>query len=193
VMGAELAYRAASRLGRRAATRCGSPRSAAVVAWCGMRGTVTLAAALALPAEFPHRDLILFTSFCVVVGTLVVQGLTLRPLVARLGLEDDGSVEAEVRLARKESAGAAFAALDGAGADDPGGQFLRRNYGARSGAADPDAATDLAPALRRAIAAERRRLLELRDEGMIGDDAFHRVEEELDWAELNAETMLRRE
>ncbi|HEX5870015.1 MAG TPA: cation:proton antiporter, partial [Longimicrobium sp.] len=69
-----------------------SARAAAVVGWCGMRGTVTLAAALALPtvehggAEFPYRDLIIVVAFGVVLGTLVVQGLTLRPLMLRLRL-----------------------------------------------------------------------------------------------------------
>ena len=70
-------------------------RGALVVAWCGMRGTVTLAAALALPARFPYRDLLLFSSFLVVLGTLVIQGLTVKPLMARLGLE--------LRLADKKS------------------------------------------------------------------------------------------
>ena len=85
-------------------------RGAAVVGWCGMRGTVTLAAALALPdggAPFPYRDLILVTAFGVVLGTLVLQGLTLRPLLLRLRLEDDGTVEREVRLARVETLRAA--------------------------------------------------------------------------------------
>lgn len=59
-------------------------RGAAVVGWCGMRGTVTLAAALALPTVYPHRDLILATAFDVALGTLVVQGLTLRPLLLRV-------------------------------------------------------------------------------------------------------------
>lgn len=211
VVGTELAYRWRGRILGTPATRCGSLASAAVVAWSGMRGTVTLAAALALPdggdgMAFPSRDLILFTAFCVVVGTLVVQGLTLRPLMARLGLEDDGSVDREVRLARRETAGAAIAALDGAAGAD-GGRLLLQDYEARlAGAASgarvldgpppPPAASDgstLAPALRRAIAAERRRLLELRSAGTIGDDAFHQIEEELDWAELNAEAMSRRE
>ena len=81
-----------------------------------MRGTVTLAAALALPtggdggAPFPYRDLILVTAFGVVLGTLVLQGLTLRPLLLRLRLEDDGTVEREVRLARVETLRAAVAA-----------------------------------------------------------------------------------
>ena len=93
-----------------------SARAAAVAAWCGMRGTVTLAAALALPtgehgdAPFPFRDLILVTAFGVVLGTLVLQGLTLRPLLLRLKLEDDHTVEREVRLARVETLRAAVAA-----------------------------------------------------------------------------------
>ena len=82
---------------------------AALVGWCGMRGTVTLAAALALPTDFPFRDLILFTAFGVVLGTLVVQGLTLGRCYA-LRLEDDGSVDREVRLARVETLRAALAA-----------------------------------------------------------------------------------
>src|SRR5215207_3195599 len=92
-------------------------RGAAVVGWCGMRGTVTLAAALALPTgseggvPFPYRDLIVVTAFGVVLGTLVLQGLTLRPLLQRLRLEDDGSVEREVRLARIEGLRAAVAAI----------------------------------------------------------------------------------
>ncbi len=69
-----------------------SARGAAVVGWCGMRGTVTLAAALALPAGFPSRDLVVVAAFGVVLGTLVLQGLTLRPLLLRLALEDDDTV-----------------------------------------------------------------------------------------------------
>lgn len=87
-------------------------RGAAVVGWCGMRGTVTLATALALPAGFPARDLILATAFGVTLGTLVLQGLTLRPLLRRLRLEDDGAVDREVRLARAEALRAAVAAAE---------------------------------------------------------------------------------
>jgi NhaP-type Na+/H+ or K+/H+ antiporter len=58
------------------------PRSGGLlVAWCGMRGMVTLAAALALPEGFPYRDFILLAAFAVVLGTLVIQGLTLKPLL----------------------------------------------------------------------------------------------------------------
>ena len=82
-----------------------------------MRGIVTLAAAMALPdgatgAAFPYRDLILFCAFAVVLVTLVVQGMTLRPLMAWIGLEDDGTVDREVRLARVETARAALEALE---------------------------------------------------------------------------------
>ena len=186
VMGGELAGRPLA--GGGPTGRCGSPRNAAVVAWSGMRGIVTLAAALALPARFPFRDLLLFTAFCVVVGTLVVQGLTLRPLMRLLGMEQDDEVQREVGLARAETARAAVAALDGAGVESEATRFLRAEY--RSRLAGEPTNGDGVPAselIRRAVAAERRRLVALRADGTIGDDAFHRVEEELDWAELNAE------
>ena len=186
-----------------------SMRAALVIAWCGMRGIVTLAAALALPAggpdtpPFPYRDLILFAAFSVVLGTLVVQGMTLSPLMRALALEDDGSVEREVRLARAETARAALDAVDGAERDQELVGYLRRKYQARlqsaEGAATGTEPTEtgelpaLANAQRRAQAAERRTLSQLRASGVIGDDAFHRVEEELDWAELHVEGMARRD
>jgi monovalent cation/hydrogen antiporter len=188
-----------------------STAGAAVVAWCGMRGIVTLAAALALPdggsAAFPYRDFILFTAFSVVLGTLVVQGMTVGPLMKLVALRDDGSVDREVRLARAETARAALAAMDGAtgagaaGAGAGAGEmvgFLRRKYQARlrraeqgDDALDPaeaDGWRDFGGVQRRAFTEERRRLSDLRARGVIGDDAFHRVEEELDWAEVNAES-----
>ncbi|HET6579092.1 MAG TPA: Na+/H+ antiporter [Gemmatimonadales bacterium] len=188
VMGGELAGRPLAGSERGPGGRCGSPRNAAVVAWCGMRGIVTLAAALALPADFPFRDLLLFTAFCVVVGTLVVQGLTLRPLMFWLGVEQDDAVDREVRLARQETARAAVAALDGAGETGEAARYIRGKYQARLPDAPPDGDGASSRELtRRALAAERRRLLALRADGTIGDDAFHRVEEELDWAELDAD------
>jgi monovalent cation/hydrogen antiporter len=59
-----------------------------VLSWAGMRGVVSLAAALALPAEFPQRDLILFLAFCAILATLVLQGTTLGPLIRRLGVSE---------------------------------------------------------------------------------------------------------
>jgi CPA1 family monovalent cation:H+ antiporter len=158
-----------------------------------MRGTVSLAAALALPAGFPQRDLVLFSAFGVVLGTLVIQGLTLRPLMRWLGLEHDDSVEREVRLAREEAARAAAAAMDGEGEQGQVARLVRQTYESRLAGTPGKESDGLAgEVLRRAVAAERRRLVELRADGSIGDDAFHQVEEELDWAELNAEALRRR-
>jgi CPA1 family monovalent cation:H+ antiporter len=186
------------------------PRSAAVVGWCGMRGTVTLAAALALPADFPYRDLILTTAFGVTLGTLVLQGLTLRPLILRLGIKDDGAVEREVRLARVESLRAAVDAV-AAGHGDESAELVRRRFalqlqraekefaadGANANgpvpegaaaksslAAEADNAGDDAAVVRAATEAQRHRLMGLRADGTIGDAAFQRIEEELDWTEL---------
>ncbi|HWA56797.1 MAG TPA: sodium:proton antiporter [Gemmatimonadales bacterium] len=185
-----------------------SARAAAVVGWCGMRGIVTLAAALALPvggeggAAFPYRDLILVTAFGVVLGTLVLQGLTLRPLLIYLRLEDDGAVEGEVRLARRETLRAALAALASAG-DADAAALVRHRYELQLRRAESDGAggaeaTPAAPAaggepdpdpdaavVRAATDAQRRRLLALRTDGTIGDAAFQRIQEELDWAELD--------
>lgn len=179
-----------------------SPRAAAVVGWCGMRGIVTLAAALALPGRggdgpaFPYRDLIVFTAFGVVLGTLVVQGLTLRLLLRALRLEDDGLVEREVRLARVESLRAALAATRDLPLDELSG-LLRRRYelllrraegGAGAdgaGGAAGAAADGGAGVARAATAAARRRLVALRADGTIGDAAFQRLEQELDWEELD--------
>jgi len=173
--------------------RCDTRANAAVVAWSGMRGTVSLAAALALPAGFPQRGLVLFVSFGVVLGTLVIQGLTLRPLMRWLGLEQDDEVEREVRLAREETTRAAAAAMDGGSQRSEIARLLRQIYQSRlsddPGENGEGSAGEL---LRRAVLAQRQRLVELRDDGTIGDDAFHRVEEDLDWAELNAEALRRR-
>jgi CPA1 family monovalent cation:H+ antiporter len=164
-----------------------SGRAAYVVGWCGMRGIVTLAAALALPIDFPYRDLVFFSSFAVVLVTLVFQGMTLRPLLVYLDLHDDGTVEREVQFARVATL---RAAVDAATAHRGGeiADLLRRRYEwrlRRAERAGGDAAeTDDTDAVRVATAAERRRLVELRDNGTIGDAAFQQVEEELDLREL---------
>jgi monovalent cation/hydrogen antiporter len=166
-----------------------------LISWCGMRGIVTLAAALALPVDFPYRDQILLTAFAVTVITLVAQGLTLRWLLVRLGLEDDGSVEREAALARRETAEAALR-LVSAEPPSPAAARLAEEYAARAAAAEApegraeDAALE---ALQRRAAAEQRRVLAaLRSEGRIGDDAFHLIEEEIDLLELSADPRLHR-
>ena len=75
------------------------PRGAIVLGWSGMRGLITLATAFALPQQFPGRDLIVLCAFCVVLGTLVIQGCTLRPLMRLLRFEDDGAVERQLDAA----------------------------------------------------------------------------------------------
>ena len=87
--------------------------SGLVIAWAGMRGIVTLAAALALPAAFPFRDLIVLTAFSVVLGTLTLQGLTLKPLLRALDLRDDDPVGRELAAARARALRVGLASCDG--------------------------------------------------------------------------------
>lgn len=192
-------------------------RGAAVAGWCGMRGTVTLAAALALPGagsggtSFPYRDMIVIAAFGVVLGTLVLQGLTLRPLLLRLRLEDDGTVDREAHMARIEALRAALEAASvcpeaetatlarnryefqlrraeeaGDGSSTDGQPRSQATPAAPSDYCDADAAL-----VRTATDAQRRRLVSLRNEGTIGDAAFQRIEEEIDWAELDWDQLLR--
>ena len=77
--------------------------SGLVISWAGMRGIVSLAAALALPSAFPYRDLIVLTAFSVVLGTLAIQGLTLKPLLRALDLHDDDPVGRELSAARERA------------------------------------------------------------------------------------------
>jgi monovalent cation/hydrogen antiporter len=162
-------------------------KGALVVAWSGMRGIVTLAAALALPADFPQRDFLLLTAFVVVLGTLLIQGLTLRPLLSFLHLPKDHTVEAEIGLAREAALKAAKMELKSD--ESPAAQRLRLEYGealsqARRGRNPRDTPDN---ALRRRVLAKSRRAIQdLRSTGAIGDDAYRLVEEELDWLELSA-------
>jgi monovalent cation/hydrogen antiporter len=163
-------------------------RGAILVSWSGMRGLVTLAAAFALPTDFPGRDLIVLCAFCVVFGTLVIQGLTLGSLLRWLKLKDDGALEREISQARVVVMQAALDSL--AGGQSPEAEALREQYGATLTVAknerEPQAATVYDQLRLRAIADQRETLHRLREQGQIGDEAFHRIEEELDWAELDA-------
>ncbi len=134
-----------------------------LISWCGMRGVVTLATALALPdgtaSGFPFRSLILFAAFTVVLGTLVVQGITLRPLMRALRLPDDDQVGREVRHARRRAAEAAIAVLE----HDAGEQAIalraeyRRAPGWRRTTATGDAPASGAPCRGAAHGAARHR------------------------------------
>jgi monovalent cation/hydrogen antiporter len=166
-------------------------KSGILVSWCGMRGIVTLATAFALPENFPYRDLILLTAFAVVLGTLVIQGVTLRPLILALRLEEDDFVENEVARARAVGYRAALKEIDGDPSEEA--ELLRLEYrGLLLQARDnPDGgitSNELPadPLRRRAILAARRAVHDLRQTEAIGDDAFHLLEEELDRAELGA-------
>lgn len=170
--------------------------SGIVVSWAGMRGIVTLAAAFAIPetladgTPFPHRDLILLCAFAVVLGTLVLQGLTIKPLIRRIGLTDDDPVGQEIRIGRAR----AYAALLDAIKDDDtlAGKLLRKEYSAivelNSSEAHDTPVNEVpgGPLRRRAIAVARQRAFELRGSDVIGDDAYRVLVQELDWAELSA-------
>ena len=185
-------------------------RGAFLVSWCGMRGVVTLAAALALPTgdghdrapggvlaaamdgvpgAFPYRDLIVLTAFSVVIGTLVIQGLTLRPLLKLLKLRDDDPVGREADEARERAVRSALSTLQGD--DSPAAHAVRHEYKdllarASNRAGVPTLATTAHIALRRkAVVAARAAIVEMRESREIGDDAFHRLEEELDWLEMS--------
>ena len=159
-----------------------------------MRGIVTLAAAFALPESFPYRDLILLTAFAVVLGTLVIQGLTLRPVILGAAIRRRTiRCAREVARARGIAYRAALEAIDGRsvrGGRDPAAGIPRTCCCAPKPNPNGGIATSELPAdplRRRAIGAAREALLRMRQSEEIGDDAFHQVEEELDRAELSAQ------
>ena len=195
-------------------------RNVFVVAWTGMRGVVSLAAALALPLtvlktgeRFPHRDLIIFITFGVILVTLVLQGLTLPAVIRWLRLENvaDAGDDEEV-MARYLAALAAVERLDTLGPaasargqqqrerlervraayDERVAYFSRRLNPAGDGPAVSPAA-DFDPAdmacetteqmQREAIAAERQMVIRLRDQGVVGDEVLRRIQAELDHEE----------
>ncbi|WKW50598.1 cation:proton antiporter [Rhodomicrobium lacus] len=170
-----------------------SLRGSLVVGWSGMRGVLTLAAALALPAGFPERELIQFVAFVVVLGTLLAQGLTLASLVRILRLPNDNQVDAETAFARRKALEAGLQALEGetsAYAD-----ALRIEYNAAL-ARWNDTGALLASGLptmeasehdllhQRTVTASRQALAKLLTNGQIGTEAYFRVEEVLDRTEL---------
>ena len=165
---------------------------ALVVGWCGMRGIVTLAAALALPEAFPGRAFVLVAAFGVVLGTLLLQGLTLGPLLRWLDLGDDGQVDREEALAREKMMSAALSSFEAS--DGSAAEALRQEialvWSGLGGAASATQTGDGRSELRwRALIAAREATAGLRGQGVIGDDAFHRVEVDLDRFELVADSL----
>ena len=174
-------------------------RNVAIVGWCGMRGIVSLAAALALPltltdgSPFPGRDLLVFLAFVVIFVTLVVPGLTLGPLVRALKVGGDWSVHDETTLARAETARAALAELERLERErdltPEIAASLRSDFEARLARAAPTALAlahgddPWCRARRALVRAERQRLVALWREGRIGDEVLHEIERELDFEE----------
>ena len=182
-----------------------SPRAATVIAWSGMRGVISLAAALSLPltvegdAPFPGRDLILFLTFAVILATLVVQGLSLPALIR--GLEDDGTAEREEVWGRIEVAESALARLEELAKEEwvredtaervralygyRRRRFVARLDGDESGLEERSAAYQRL--MRELLRAQRQTLMRLRNEGKIGDEAMHHIERDLDLEESRLE------
>src|SRR5262249_26052824 len=145
-------------------------------------------AAMALPAGFPFRDLIVLTAFSVVLGTLTLQGLTLKHLLHALDLRDDDPVGRELAAARARALRAGLASC--AGNHSPIAAVVRQWLNAhlapvqrRRSAADPSRSAhgEIHTA---ALQAARHAVLAMRASDEIGDDAFHQMEEELDWLEM---------
>jgi hypothetical protein len=171
-----------------------------ILGWTGMRGGDSMAAALAIPltitgdVPFPGRDLIIALTFCVILATLVVQGLTLPRIIRWFGLPSDEAHEREVDTAEMAAARAALARLDELGAAarvEPELIAALRSHYEHLAEHDPD--EDAADArqhererrLRRAlIAAAREAVIDLRDDGRIGDDALREAQRPLDLEEL---------
>jgi Na+/H+ antiporter len=162
--------------------------SGLIVSWSGMRGIVSLAAAMALPPAFPYRGLIVVTAFAVVLGTLAIQGLTLKPLLRALDLHDDDPVGRELRAARERALQAALTILEphrSLAAD-----AVRHELAAHLADQRPNANAGEAPQSahgelhRGAVQAARQAVLTMRASDEIGDDAFHEIEAELDWMEM---------
>jgi len=179
----------------------GRPRARGVfvLGWTGMRGVVSLAAALALPAmlsdgsAFPQRNLIVFLTFCVICVTLVLQGITLPPLIRALGLAGAAGPDCEEQEARrivieaavshledaKERDSAAAAALY----EDLTGHYrqllagLQYGDGNQGDKAEHERHLDLSL---EALRVERETAIRLRDEGRINDEVLRRIEHELD-------------
>ncbi|MFL5675704.1 MAG: Na+/H+ antiporter [Chloroflexota bacterium] len=176
------------------------PQAVAVISWAGMRGAVSLAAALALVLDFPDRDLVIFLTFCVILATLVGQGLSLPWLVRRLGVLAATGPDTEDAHARLVAVEAALRRLDSLEAEYPGHRELvdqlRSRFEHEASHVGPTADGPLDESeqelldhmeIRTAVLdAERDAVIALRDDGVIGDEALHRIERDLDLEALRS-------
>jgi monovalent cation/hydrogen antiporter len=183
------------------------PGARLVAGWAGMRGAVSLAAALAIPAQidgggpFPQRDLIIFVTFSVIVLGLLVQGLTLPALIRATGLgraeHDDATEEARARAVAAEAALARLDQLQHDHADERASEHLRELYEARlgharapldeSGDGDREHVETFQTMREELLRSERGALYELHARGEISEDALRTVERDLDLQEARLE------
>jgi monovalent cation/hydrogen antiporter len=199
--------RALDRRPAQRARRIGA-RERLVAGWSGMRGAVSLAAALALPLEtstgqpFPQRNLIIFVTFGVILATLVLQGLSLPWLIRRLGLHRDDSETQEELRGRLRATDAALARLEELAVQEWTRedtvermrglyQFRRRRLKARGGYLADDGAQDRSLAYQRLVRelldAQRREIVRLRNRGEISNEVMHRIERDLDLEDARLE------
>lgn len=171
-----------------------------VVSWAGMRGAVSLAAALALPRAVPERELLIFLTFCVIFATLVGQGLSLPWLIRRLRVATGSGAETEEATARLAAVEAAMTRLDGLAEEFPGHVELVDQLRARfehelshvpgpiEGPRDEseEELLDHLEIRNAVLAAEREAIIGLRDSGVIGDQVLHRIERDLDLEALRS-------
>jgi monovalent cation/hydrogen antiporter len=179
-------------------------KDATIVAWSGMRGAVSLAAALAIPlttdagAPFPNRELIIFLTFTVILGTLVLQGLSLPALIRVLRVHDDGLADKEETKARIHAAEAALARLEELMEEDwvredtaerLRGLFnfrrerFRSRFDPEADGAIEDQSADFRRLRRELLEAEREAVLELQRSGRIDNEVLRRVVRDLDLEE----------
>lgn len=175
--------------------------SVLLISWTGMRGAVSLAAALAIPltlddgSPFPGRDLIVFLVYVTILATILAQGLTLGPLIRLLGVEDDGKVERLEAKARVKAAKRAIARIDELAAEEWVGdataermrglyEFRIQRFRSRFDDEDDGAVEARSLAYQRlrreALGAERAEIIRLRNEGIINDAVLHTIERDLD-------------
>jgi monovalent cation/hydrogen antiporter len=179
-----------------------------IVSWTGMRGAVSLAAALAIPqtinsgAAFPDRDLIIFLTYGVIAATLILQGLTLPPIIKAIGIEEDGSAAQRESKARLLAARAAIARIDELADEDwvredtadrvrRSFEFRIRRFSARFDDED-DGAIDARSynyqrLVRETLEAQRGEIIRLRNQGRINDEIMHRIERDLDLEDTRLE------
>ena len=167
----------------------------AVIAWAGVRGAVSLAAALALPVDVPQRDVIVFVTFVVILASLIGPVVTMPALVRLIGIEDDGGADREDAKARIKAAEAALARIEeiaeeGWANEDSlaraRGQYRFRTnrFTARLTGDDGDGAEErsvLFQRLRRELLdAERMAVTSLRNRGVITEEVAQRVQRDID-------------